>query len=116
MNNKNLISLANRQDQELREIARKGGIKSGQVRREKKLMSQIYSDFLVKQNNIKKKGKSLNDIIQIIIERGDSASVSLLKEIREATEGNKITNKFEQSLEQDEAVKEIMIKFGIKPE
>ena len=61
-------------------------------------MSQIYADFLVEEYNVKvgDKNKKIsgaelcNEAMKKIIARGDSASVSLLREIREGTEGNKI--------------------------
>lgn len=78
-----------------REIGRLGGIKSGEVKRQKKLMSQIYGDFLAEQHNIKigdevkeMSGYELiNYVMKKVLSKGNSASVSLLKEVREATEG-----------------------------
>jgi len=94
-----LIPANKRSKQEVSENGRKGGIKSGQIRKEKKLMSQIYAEFLEKEHDIigkdglKKKLEGhalLASVMSKILSRGDSASVSLFKEIREATEGNKI--------------------------
>jgi len=76
-----------------------GGIRSGEVKRERKMMSQIYADFLDKDHEIiGKDGKKekmsgnqlLSKVMSKVLSRGDSAAVSLMKEIREATEGNKI--------------------------
>ena len=72
-----------------------GGIRSGQVKRERKLMSQIYAEFLINQfdvemGGIKKKilGQELvKRVTAKIMARSDSASVQLMREIREATEG-----------------------------
>ena len=98
-NPKNLIPNSERTPEKLKEMTTKAGKKSGQVRREKKLMSQIYAEFLVKEHEvIGKDGKKkkleghalLSSVMSKILSRGDSASVSLFKEIREATEGNKI--------------------------
>jgi hypothetical protein len=95
----NLIDLADRPIEERKEIARLGGIKSGQVRREKKLMSEIYAEFLEKEHDIigrdgiKKKltGQALlNSVMSKVLSRGDSAAVSLMREIRQASEGEKI--------------------------
>jgi len=66
-----------------------GGKKSVKVRREKRLLSQIYSDILAEKNNLPK-GQDIQDIIKAVISRKDSSAVSMLKEIREATEGSKI--------------------------
>lgn len=63
-----------------------GGIKSGQVRREKKLLSQIYAEAL------EKNAKSIDDAIAKLILRGDAATVSMLKEIGERTEGTKLVH------------------------
>ena len=84
------------------ENARERQLKSAEKRKEnnakKKLMSQIYAEFLEKEYNVKvgDKNKKItgadlcNEAMKKIIARGDSASVSLLRELREGTEGNKI--------------------------
>jgi hypothetical protein len=67
-----------------REIGKLGGVASGEAKRKKKLMSQIYADILVKNSG------SIDNAIKSIL--GDSrvmaqsAKVNLLKEIRESTE------------------------------
>jgi len=76
--------------EEARARGRAGGIKSGEVRREKKIMSLIYADVIAKKYDAK--GKTLEDVINEILDRGDSASVSMCREMREATEGNKNKN------------------------
>ena len=95
----NLVPFNERTEEEQREIARMGGIKSGQVRKEKKLMRQIYTEFLEKKHNIVGKdgekeeisgSELLAKVMSKVLSRGDSASVSLLREIREATEGSNI--------------------------
>ena len=48
MKESNLISLADRTTEEQREIARKGGIASGEARREKKLLRELLEDALSK--------------------------------------------------------------------
>lgn len=85
-----------------KEVARargsKGGKKSVEVRRQKKLMSAIYAKFLADKHKVKIDGKDqevagdelVNQVVKKVLARGDSASVSLMKEIREATEGSKI--------------------------
>lgn len=86
--------------EEQREIARKGGKASVKARREKKLMSQIYAEFLIKEHKIKDAtggfknvtGHELcNMVMSKVMGRGDSSSVRLLKEIRDATEGSRVT-------------------------
>jgi hypothetical protein len=75
-----------------REIGSKGGKKSAIVRKERRLLSQIYKDFLQKQ--VGESGQTgeelLEDVMAKVLDRNDSASVSLMKEIREATEGNSV--------------------------
>ena len=96
--NKNLKPQSERTKEEQSNIARMGGIASGKARKEKKLMSQIYADFLMKEHEITDKtgelkkisGQSLcNRVMSKVLSRGDSSSVRLLKEIREGTEGTK---------------------------
>lgn len=97
-NTKNLIPQNKRTKDEQRAIAKKGGVASGKARREKKRMSQIYADFLAAEHEIdiddarvKMEGtKLLAHVMKQVLARGDSASVSLLKEIREATEGSNL--------------------------
>jgi hypothetical protein len=84
------------------ENARERQLKSAEKRKEnnakKKLMSQIYAEFLEKEYDVKlgDKNKKItgadlcNEAMKKIIARGDSSSVSLLRELREGTEGNKI--------------------------
>lgn len=86
-------------EKEQREIAKKGGKASVKAKKEKKFMSQIYAEFLLKEHTILSKeglpekvtgDQLLNKVMSKVLSRGDSAAVSLMKEIREATEGNKI--------------------------
>lgn len=80
-----------RTKEEARERGRNGGIKSGQARREKKLLSEFYGEVLADLYKVDaRKGDSAKNIIKKILARGDSASVSMLKEMREATEGSKV--------------------------
>ena len=91
----NLIRLTT---EKAREIGAKGGVRSGEVKREKKRMSQIYADFLMGKHKVTindtervlEGHELLAEVMKIVLSRGDSASVSLLKELREATEGNKL--------------------------
>jgi len=96
MNDENLRPVKTKK--EARERGHKGGIASGVAKREKKLMSQIYADFLSRKYKVNKDGTQtevagaevITEVIKDIIMRRDSATVSLMKEIREATEGSKI--------------------------
>lgn len=83
---------------EAKEMQKKSAQKRKENNKQKKLMSQIYAEFLEKEYNVKvgDKNKKItgadlcNEAMKKIIARGDSASVSLLRELREGTEGNKI--------------------------
>ena len=48
-NEQNLIPNSQRTPSELREMARKGGIKSGQVRAERKKFKELFEDYLEKK-------------------------------------------------------------------
>lgn len=72
-----------------REKGALGGKKTAEVKREKKLLSAIYAEYIAKANGIDGY-TDIKDVISAVLERGDSASVSMMKEIREATEGSKI--------------------------
>lgn len=84
------------------ENARERQLKSAEKRKEnnakKKLMSQIYAEFLEKEYNLKpaegtKKitgAELVNESMKRIMARADSSSVSLMRELREGTEGSKI--------------------------
>lgn len=94
---KNLIPTSERSKEEARELGRLGGIASGEVRREKKRMSEIYAAVLAKKFKIKdEEGKDLEvtgsemigDVVAKIVQRGDSSSVSMIKELREGIDGN----------------------------
>ena len=81
-----------------------GGIKSGIVKREKKYMSQILADYLQKEHVViirDDNGEVVNRekipaselierTITTIMDRGDSASASIIKTLGELTEGNKL--------------------------
>lgn len=79
--------------EELKARASNGGIKSGKVRKEKRLLSQIYAEILASKNGINGSGKTIDDVVgEILLDKGigsNSSKVSMVKEIREATEGTK---------------------------
>lgn len=95
----NMIPLNKRTKEEQKAITTKGGIASGKARKEKKRMSQIYADFLANEFEIEiEEGKRekmtgaglVNEMMRRVVMRGDAATVSIMKEIREATEGSKV--------------------------
>ena len=84
------------------ENARERQLKSAQKRKEnnvmKKIMEQIYVEFLeeefeIKEGETKRKisgAEYCKLIAKTVLKRADSSSVAMLKEIREAIEGSKI--------------------------
>ena len=62
-------------------------------------MSSIYAEYLEKEHEVEHKDgtrekltghKLLSRVMSKVLSRGDSSSVSLMREIREGTEGKKI--------------------------
>jgi hypothetical protein len=88
-NIKNLKPIKTLSNDEAKKRGSAGGKKSGEVRREKKLLSVMYADLLAKGFEVDGERLSLDQVASAIMARRDSASVSMLKEIREATEGSK---------------------------
>ncbi|MFA5423631.1 MAG: hypothetical protein WC374_07200 [Phycisphaerae bacterium] len=98
-----------------------GGIKSVKVRKEKKLMSQIYADLLADQSGIKKGGgirAVAREILNSTNPKTTTARVSLMREIREGTEGSKIKTETVLTINtDDDKVQQVLKEFGIvKPE
>ena len=108
------------------ENARERQLKSAEKRKEnnakKKLMSQIYAEFLEKEYNVRQGDKErkltgaelVNECMKKIIARGDSSSVSLMREVREGTEGTKmqlsgeVTTKLETQEDRLKAFEDLM--------
>jgi len=100
-----------------------GGIKSGKVKREKKLMSQIYAEFLAKEHEVvgrdgQKKTLSghalLSSVMSKVLSRGDSSAVSMMREIREGTEGSKIKTETVLTINtDDEKVAAVLAEYGV---
>ncbi len=134
-NEQNLRPQSMRSKSEQREIARKGGIASGEARREKKRLSEIYAEALAKEYDIviepavrvngkvvrkekrkKLQGQALFDhVVGRILSRCDSTTVQLLKNIGDLTEGQRYSHEINQLHinEDDEAIKDILKKYGI---
>ena len=83
---------------EAKEMQKKSAEKRKENNAKKKLMSQIYAEFLEKEYNVRQGDKErkltgaelVNECMKKIIARGDSSSVSLMTEIRNAMEGEKV--------------------------
>jgi hypothetical protein len=101
-NEQNLIPIKKGQlsKEELKKRQRNGGKKSAKVRKEKKLISQIYAEFLAKEHDVVINGKKekvsgqalVNSVVTKVLSKGKGESVSMLKELREATEGSKVAH------------------------
>lgn len=118
-NPENLIPNSERTPEQLREQTRKGGIASGEARRKKKVMTEIYAKWLEQEHDIEiDKGNrekltgtaALNRVMGKIVERCDNVTVSIMKEIRETIEGQKV----ESNISTDFPL-QIVIN-GVKPE
>lgn len=94
-----LIPTNKRSKKEASELGRRGGIASGEARREKKRLSTIYGEMLAGKYEVTINGEKqkldgaelVRFIMRDVLMRRDSASVSLLKEMREALEGSKVS-------------------------
>ena len=83
---------------EAKEMQKKSAEKRKENNAKKKLMSQIYAEFLEREYEVKAgEGKRklsgaelVNEVMRKVLARSDSSSVSLMREIREGTEGSKM--------------------------
>lgn len=98
-NEENLIPIKTLSKEEAKKRGSAGGIKSGESRREKKRFAEMYSKVLEKKYKAETdKGEKVEasgyDLLEAailkILCRGDSASVSLIKELREGIDGTMI--------------------------
>ena len=85
--------------EEAKEMQKKSAEKRKENNAKKKLMSQIYAEFLEREYEVKAgEGKRklsgaelVNEVMRKVLARSDSSSVSLMREIREGTEGSKVS-------------------------
>ena len=122
-NPKNLTANTVVTPEEMKARNRRAGKASGKARKEKKLMSQIYAEFLNKEHEIfgnsgkreKLEGHALlSKVMSKVLARGDGAAVSLMKEIREATEGSKTQTETTLNINTDEVkVADILARHGV---
>ena len=91
MNEENLIPMNERSESEVRELGRKGGIKSGEARREKKLFKEAIE---------KKLGQSLDSMVEAMINQAKNGNVQAITFLRD-TIGEKPTDKVEADLKTD---------------
>ena len=93
MNEDNLVSLADRTTEEVREIGRKGGIASGKARREKKLLKELLEEALSKDTET---GNEYINITRALIKEANRGNVKAYEVIRD-TLGQKPVDKVEHS-------------------
>jgi len=94
----NLIPLNRRTPEERKKITSAGGNARVKAIKRRKMMSQIYGEMLADRYEVSIKGekkkipgdKFFKAVAKEILTRKDASSVAMLKEIREATEGNKM--------------------------
>jgi hypothetical protein len=89
-NPENLVSDTERTPEQIKKIRSLAGKRSGEVRKERKLLSVMYAEMLAKGFEIDGEKLSLDQVVASVLARADSSSVSMFKEIREATEGSKV--------------------------
>ena len=98
MNEDNLVSLADRTTEEVREIAKKGGIASGKVRRERKAFKEA---LLLALNTEYDKDKTVQDVgIEALMLKYINGDLEVFKAIRD-TIGEKPTEKIEADVKND---------------
>lgn len=88
-NPQNLIPNSQRTPTELREMTRKGGIKSGEVRRARRSFKESFVNEL-------SEGKTQEDIVRMVIEKARQGDIKCVEFIRD-TIGEKPTEKVENS-------------------
>lgn len=89
MANENLISLGDRTTDEQREIARQGGIKSGEARRARKTLKETLLMML-------EEGNTQDNITLALLDKALKGDTKAYEVIRD-TVGEKPTDKIEQS-------------------
>ena len=89
LNESNLISLADRTTEEQREIARKGGLKSGEVRKARKTLKETLLLML-------EQGNTQDNITLALLQKALNGDTKAYEVIRD-TVGEKPTDKIEQS-------------------
>lgn len=93
MNDENLVSLADRTTEEQREIARRGGIRSGEVRRERKAIRQALEEALAMPCKVD--GMELTNVEAIaasMVNEAKGGNVRAFAEIRDTCEGKPSTH------------------------
>lgn len=94
MNEENLVSLADRTTEEVREIARKGGVASGKVRRERK----AFKESLLIALETMKDGKTIQEHgVEALLQKFMAGDIQAFTTVRD-TIGEKPVDKVEQEV------------------
>lgn len=98
MNEQNLKPKPITSVEQAKSMGRKGGIASAKARKDRAVISAMYAKFLAKKTKVNIDGKPATGVqlfeyaVTTIISKGsDSAKVALMKEMREALEGSKVS-------------------------
>lgn len=98
MNDQNLKPKPITSVEQAKSMGRKGGIASAKARKDRAVISAMYAKFLAKKTKVNIDGKPATGVqlfeyaVTTIISKGsDSAKVALMKEMREALEGSKVS-------------------------
>ena len=108
----NLVSLGNRTTEEQRKIAQKGGIASGEVRREKKALRAILNEELAKPDSENPNLTKLEALVaRAITKAGKGAELSDLMKLQELL-GEKQLNVAIESRKPEEVARDILNTIG----
>lgn len=98
MNDQNLRPKPIASAEQAKSMGRKGGIASAKARKDRAVISAMYAKFLAKKTKVNIDGKPATGLqlfeyaVTTIISKGsDRAKVAVMKEMREALEGSKVT-------------------------
>ena len=103
MNEDNLIPMSERTKEEVREIAKRGGINSGKARREKKMLKDLLEDALSKGTDT---DNEYVNITLALIREANKGNVKAYEVIRD-TLGQKPKEQIELFSPVDEKTKEV---------
>ena len=81
-----------------------GGIRSGESKRAKKTMREVYSNFIEAMTQ-----EQFDGFIKRVLENADSSTVSMFREMREGTDGSKIKIDNTGSVEEDKSLLEKLL-------
>lgn len=104
MNESNLVSLADRTTEEQREIARRGGIASGEARREKKRLKEAIETALELPYTDMMTGKTttnLEAVVAALIEQARKGDVSAFRAIRDSIDGLPVQRIEQETISQE---------------